>query len=142
MLDWVTALLDQNLLLQLAPDGQNGEGESRFGMLETTREYGLECLAAVGELGRSWEREATDFPALETRAGRGVTEPNRHAEPATLDIDHDSPPAVLEFGHGKQREDEVFSAGRVSSRGSRRGACDPLASPENDAPANDDRARR
>jgi predicted ATPase len=107
MLDWVTALLDQNLLLQLAPDGQDGEEESRFGMLETTREYGLECLAAVGELGRSREREATDFPTLETRAGRVVTGPNRHAEPATLDIDHDSPPAALEFGHGKQREDDV-----------------------------------
>ncbi|MGH2345958.1 MAG: ATP-binding protein [Chloroflexota bacterium] len=53
LLDWIAALLDKNLLLQLTPGGADEDDEARFGMLETIREYGIECLAAVGELGRS-----------------------------------------------------------------------------------------
>ena len=45
VLDIVASLLDKSLLLQVAQD----EEEPRFLMLETVREYGLECLRECGE---------------------------------------------------------------------------------------------
>ena len=45
-LEGVTTLLDQNLLKSL----DRRDGEARLGMLETIREYGLEQLAAAGEM--------------------------------------------------------------------------------------------
>lgn len=46
VLDGVTSLLNKSLLQQTAQEGE----EARLVMLETIREYGLECLAASGEL--------------------------------------------------------------------------------------------
>jgi predicted ATPase len=60
-LDNITTLLDNSLLLQLTPLEGEEEDESRFGMLETTREFGIERLTAVGELGQSRERHAAYF---------------------------------------------------------------------------------
>jgi predicted ATPase/DNA-binding CsgD family transcriptional regulator len=45
--DGVASLLDKNLLQKASPQSDE---EPRFMMLETIREYGLECLAASGEL--------------------------------------------------------------------------------------------
>jgi tetratricopeptide (TPR) repeat protein len=53
----LSALLDQSLLQCSAPDG----GEPRFTMLETTRAYALECLAAGGELEMLRRRHARYF---------------------------------------------------------------------------------
>jgi len=44
-LDGMASLVDKSLLQRV----ERGEGESRFVMLDTIREYGLECLAASGE---------------------------------------------------------------------------------------------
>ena len=44
VLDGITALVDKSLLRQ-----EETEGEPRFPMLETVREFGLECLEASGE---------------------------------------------------------------------------------------------
>ncbi len=45
-LDGITSLLDKSLLLRHEQEGE----EPRFRMLETVREYGLECLRELGEL--------------------------------------------------------------------------------------------
>jgi predicted ATPase/DNA-binding SARP family transcriptional activator len=45
ILDGVASLVDKSLLRQ----GGASDGEPRFGMLETLREYGQECLVASGE---------------------------------------------------------------------------------------------
>ncbi|HEY5005758.1 MAG TPA: tetratricopeptide repeat protein, partial [Ktedonobacteraceae bacterium] len=45
VLDGLASLLDKSLLYQV----EQGAGEPRFVMLETIREYGLECLEANGE---------------------------------------------------------------------------------------------
>jgi predicted ATPase len=45
VLDGLASLLDKSLLRQQ----EQASGEPRFRMLETIREYGLECLAASGE---------------------------------------------------------------------------------------------
>jgi predicted ATPase/DNA-binding CsgD family transcriptional regulator len=53
--DGIAALVDGSLLRQ----AENADGEPRFGMLETIREYGLEQLAAMGEVHQTRKQHAT-----------------------------------------------------------------------------------
>jgi len=57
VLDRITSLVDKNLL-QVSTQHTD---EPRLMMLETVREYGLECLAAAGELERSQEAHAATY---------------------------------------------------------------------------------
>jgi excisionase family DNA binding protein len=66
ILDSIGELADRHLLFRF--DGF--DHEPRFGMLETVREFGLERLAAAGEIGNVGSRHAAHFLALaEERAG-------------------------------------------------------------------------
>ena len=58
LLDGMASLMDKSLLRQQAPE--RGEGEARFVMLETIREFGLESLAASGE-GTTVQRAHASF---------------------------------------------------------------------------------
>lgn len=60
VLDGVDSLLEKSFLYQV----QRQTGEPRLAMLETIREYGLECLAASGELERARRAHATYYHAL------------------------------------------------------------------------------
>ena len=62
--DGLTALVDQSLVRRI--DGANGE--SRFDMLETVREFGLERLAARGEEAEAREQHARMFSQLAAEA--------------------------------------------------------------------------
>ncbi len=96
--DYVNSLLDKNLLLQLTPIEGEEEGESRFGMLETIREYGLERLAAVGELRMSRERHAAYFlDMVDSEARAGAPD---YLRPTRLDLDHANLRAALEYRQG------------------------------------------
>jgi predicted ATPase/DNA-binding CsgD family transcriptional regulator len=64
ILDGVMSLLDASLLRQW--DG--ADGEPRYAMLETVREYALERLVAGGEAGAVHGRHATFFVELAERA--------------------------------------------------------------------------
>jgi predicted ATPase/DNA-binding NarL/FixJ family response regulator len=57
VLDGVASLLDKNLLQVITSDGQ----EPYLMMLETVREYGLECLAASGEMERARQAYADTY---------------------------------------------------------------------------------
>ncbi len=57
ILDRVTSLVDKNLLQVGTQDGD----EPRLMMLETVREYGLECLVTAGELERAQEAHAATY---------------------------------------------------------------------------------
>ena len=77
VLDLVTSLVGQSLLTcQVGPDGT-----VRFGMLETVREFGLECLDASGEETAVRRRHAEHFISLAARADRLVPRPDRWWEP-------------------------------------------------------------
>ena len=74
VLEGVMSLLDKSLVQQTEREGE----EPRLGMLETIREYGLEVLAASGEMGVTRRAHAdyylvlTEEVALRlTRAGKG-----------------------------------------------------------------------
>ncbi len=60
VLDGVAALLDQNLLTR----SHQRDGEPRFGMLETIREFGLELLAVHRETDAAQRQHALYFVAL------------------------------------------------------------------------------
>jgi predicted ATPase/DNA-binding NarL/FixJ family response regulator len=59
----VASLVDKNMLHAVAVR----DGNARFLMLETVREYALECLKAAGEEGRVRTRHATYFTELTER---------------------------------------------------------------------------
>ncbi len=65
VLDVVTALLNQSLLIQ---SGES-DGEPRFSLFETLREYGLDCLDAEGELEQARQAHAAYYQALVQEAG-------------------------------------------------------------------------
>ncbi|MCE7981923.1 MAG: hypothetical protein DYG89_12075 [Caldilinea sp. CFX5] len=76
MLDGVDTLVDQNLLKQM----EQPNGEARFDMLETIREYGLTQLAASGEAEAIRRHHASFFlmlaeataPILRTEQAKGL----------------------------------------------------------------------
>ena len=80
-LDRVASLVDKSLLRRL----DAGEGEPRFGMLATIREFGLERLAAAGEAAATRQAHAAYFlslaeqtwPAFRQRAGLDRLEAER-----------------------------------------------------------------
>jgi predicted ATPase/DNA-binding CsgD family transcriptional regulator len=73
-LDDVESLIDKSLLQ--APRQENGdEGEARLNMLETIREYGLECLQASGEMAAARRAHAlvyVKFAEEQTTAQTGA----------------------------------------------------------------------
>jgi predicted ATPase/class 3 adenylate cyclase/DNA-binding CsgD family transcriptional regulator len=79
VLDAVASLIDKNLLQQREKEG----GEPRLVMLETIREYGLECLAASGETEAIWQAYAEYYLVL--------------AEKAELEFRHVQPRVWLEL---------------------------------------------
>ncbi|MBO0781288.1 MAG: hypothetical protein J2P37_20910, partial [Ktedonobacteraceae bacterium] len=64
VLDGLASLLDNSLLNQV----ERGAGEARFMMLETVREYGLECLEACGEIIATRRVHALYYVALAEQA--------------------------------------------------------------------------
>jgi non-specific serine/threonine protein kinase len=66
VLDRLASLVDNSLLQRVADE--QGEPDSRYRMLETIREYGLERLAASGELADAQRGHARFFLALAEEA--------------------------------------------------------------------------
>ncbi|HMA37107.1 MAG TPA: tetratricopeptide repeat protein [Chloroflexia bacterium] len=70
LLDGLTALLDHSLLTQT----MDADGEPRFRMLETLREYAAEQLAAAGEAGAARAAHAAYYGALVAEAEPALQE--------------------------------------------------------------------
>jgi predicted ATPase len=101
-LDLVSSLVDKNLLRAL----EGADGEPRFGMLETMREYGLERLELAGELTEMRDRHAAWCLDLAERAEPKVTGSDQPRWIAQLDREHDNLRAALGWSID-QREIEV-----------------------------------
>jgi non-specific serine/threonine protein kinase len=93
LLEVLTGLVDQGLLYQEAqPDG-----EPRFRILETLREYAVELLAAQGEEAATRERHATYFLTLAEEAEPAVKTAAQPAWLARLEREHDNLRAALQW---------------------------------------------
>jgi predicted ATPase/transcriptional regulator with XRE-family HTH domain len=90
-LDVVTALLGQSLLRE----EHDVDGEPRFGMLETIREYAHERLQASGEVEAIQRAHAAHFLSLAEVAEAALTGPRQAVWLAQLEREHDNLRAAL-----------------------------------------------
>jgi len=93
-LDLVASLVDQSLLQRR----EDVAGQPRYLMLETVREFGLECLAASGEGEAVRERHAAYFVARAEALGAFLPwQPDTAGAVRRLDIERDNLRAALEW---------------------------------------------
>jgi predicted ATPase len=85
LLDRMASLVDKSLLRE----EEQTDGEPRFLMLETLREYGLECLAASGEGLEIRRRHAESFLALAETAEREMARADQGHWLDRLEREHD-----------------------------------------------------
>ena len=103
VLDGLERLLDQSLLRQEA----GADGEPRFGMLETIREYALERLAERGETEALRRRHAGYFLALAEDGTAAVHRAAAGPWLARLEEEHDNLRARAGLGAGARGEAEI-----------------------------------
>jgi len=92
-LDGVAALIDKSLLRQ----DQTADDEPRFVMLETIREYALECLRANEDWEAARRAHADFFLALALQAEPELTGPKQKIWLTKLEREHDNFRAVLKW---------------------------------------------
>ena len=93
VLDGIACLLDKSLLRR----EEAVDGEPRFGMLETVREYGLEQLEASGGLGATRQAHAEYYLALAEAAEPELRGPEQARWLERLEAEHDNLRAALEW---------------------------------------------
>ncbi len=103
VLDTLASLIDKSLLHQSEQEGN----EARFVMLETVREYGLDCLQTNGEDEVAWQALATYYLALAEQAESQYAGSEQVSWLQRLELEHENIRAVLkwllergEAGHG------------------------------------------
>jgi predicted ATPase/DNA-binding XRE family transcriptional regulator len=98
LLDTLASLVDKNLLRAIEqPDDDSDRDVSRFGMLETIREYGLDLLAAAGEEVEVRGLHAAWCLTLAEQAEPELRGPEQAQWLARLDAEHDNLRAALSW---------------------------------------------
>jgi predicted ATPase len=92
-LDGVASLIDKSLLQQTEQEGE----EARLVMLETIREYGLEVLAASGEMEASLQALAHYYLALAEEAEPQLSGTEQARWVAQLEREQENIRAALSF---------------------------------------------
>jgi len=93
VLDGVASLIDKSLLQQREQEGE----EPRLVMLETIREYGLEALAASGELEATRQAHAAYYLQLAEEAEPHLRGSESDRWFARLELEHENQRAALTF---------------------------------------------
>ncbi|MDW5329007.1 AfsR/SARP family transcriptional regulator [Plantactinospora sp. KLBMP9567] len=94
VLDRLSALVDKSLVVV------TGNGEPRYRMLETTREYGLRRLAEAGEADRIRRAHAEDFLAVARVADAELRRADQLRWLGWLTAEHDNLHAALRWAIG------------------------------------------
>ncbi|HEX4945566.1 MAG TPA: tetratricopeptide repeat protein, partial [Blastocatellia bacterium] len=102
VLDGVASLVDKSLLQQR----EQADGEPRFSMLLTIKEYGLEQLEAHGELAAAEQAHTNYFLALAEQAEPQLTGANPKRWLDQLEQEHDNLRAVFERALQQGHADE------------------------------------
>ena len=93
VLEGMASLVDKSLVQQV----ERKDGEARFTMLETIREYGLERLAASGEEEATRRAHAAYFLVLAEESNLPLTRPEWTNWLALCDAEHDNLRAALDW---------------------------------------------
>jgi predicted ATPase/DNA-binding CsgD family transcriptional regulator len=103
MVNHLQSLLDKSLLRSDA----TSDGEPRFRLLETIREYGLEQLSATCELDTVQERHARFFLALAEEGDRSLAERVQPIWLDRLEADYDNLRTVLDWSLTAPEGEEI-----------------------------------
>jgi tetratricopeptide (TPR) repeat protein len=103
VLDGLAALVDKSLLRR----EEGIDGEPRFVMLETVREYALERLAEIGEEEVLRRRHAEYFVALAEMAEAELWGPQQVEWLQRLEIEHGNLRAALDWSHGGEDRHDI-----------------------------------
>ena len=91
--DGLAALVHQSLLKQI----EDGDGEPRFVMLETVREYALEQLGRSGQADVFHREHAAYYLALAEQAESSIDGPQAHTWLTRLEVNHDNLRAAIQW---------------------------------------------
>jgi predicted ATPase/DNA-binding CsgD family transcriptional regulator len=97
-------LVDQHLLIRL----ENGAGDPRLGMLETIREFALDCLASSGEMERIRRAHAEYFARYAETAEPVLTSGRRQPWLTRLDAERANIRVALELALERDSADSGF----------------------------------
>ena len=111
ILDGISTLLENHLLRQV----EQSDGESRLFMLETLREFGLECLATSKELAAAQQAHTQYYLALAEEAGHHLAGPEQVSWFDRLDRELENLRAVLQHTMIGGDEQEVELALRLGT---------------------------
>ncbi len=103
VLDGLASLIDQSLLRQ----ERRSDGDARFVMLETIREYALERLEASGEQRFVHRQHAAHFLALAERAEQEFQGPDQGAWLTRLEAEHDNLRGALSWCISERNDAEI-----------------------------------
>ena len=93
VLEGVASLVDKSLIRQL----EQPHAEPRFVLLDTVREYGLECLAASGEEQATRKAHAAYCVVLAEESAADAADPARAQWLSVFDAEHDNFRAALDW---------------------------------------------
>ena len=111
VLDGLDALVAKSLIEQR----ERGGTETRFGMLETIREYGLEMLEAAGEAAETRRRHLAYFVERVEQAEPQHFGPDVAATVRTLMRDHDNVRAALAWSLTDRTSESIDAGLRLAS---------------------------
>ena len=112
VLNTLASLLDNSLIQQSEQEAE----QPRFLMLETIREYGLEMLAATGELQTTQAAHAHFFLALAEQAEPELQGPHQVGWVERLEQEHDNLRAALEWALGEVADEQTRERREVALR--------------------------
>ncbi len=117
VLDGVASLIDKSLLRQTEQEGK----EPRLPMLHTIREYGLEALAASGEMESTRRAHAHYYLRLSEDAEVEIGGPQQAAWLERLEREHDNLRAAFQWSLEQAGEDKAMQGERGIEMGLRLG---------------------
>ncbi len=112
VLDGVASLIDKSLLRQVEPEGE----EPRLLMLATIREYGLEALAASGEMESTRRAHASYYLQLAEQAELELGGPQQGVWLECLEREHDNLRAALQWSLEQAGDEEAGQRREIALR--------------------------